>query len=87
MAARKAKKAKRPSPVAAHEALRRLARERRARGEFPKTYMWLTLTEDAMRATDGLSNAELGEFVSEAVVREAKRRGMTPPPPVIQRQS
>lgn len=69
-------KKKRGVPQSAYETLRRKARERHARGEFAHVHMWITLTEDARKATEGMTLAEIGEFVSEAVIREAKRRGM-----------
>ena len=69
-------KKKRGVPQSAYDTLRRKARERHERGEFAHVHMRLTLTEDARRATEGMSLAEFGEFVSEAVIREAKRRGM-----------
>ena len=69
-------KKKRGVPQSAYDTLRRKARERHERGEFAHVHMWLTLTEDARKATEGMGLTELCEFVSEAVIREAKRRGM-----------
>ena len=62
--------------TAANLAKKRKAQERYAQGIFPKVYMWLTMTEDAHKATEAMDRAEFCEFVSEAVLREAKSKGM-----------
>ena len=71
-----AKAKKKADTTAATLAKKRMAQERHAKGIFPKVYMWLTMTEDAYRATEAMDRAEFCDFVSEAVLREAKAKGM-----------
>ena len=55
-------------------AIIQMRKDREARGIFPARFMRLFLTDDAFRVTEKMDNAEFRRFVSDAVVRLAKKR-------------
>lgn len=60
----------------AHEASRKAKEERMAKGIFPLKFMRLTLTDDANKIVGDMGNKEFAEFVSDAIVRYARRKRM-----------